>query len=104
MGNSRRRKVACSTHGDSHPWIVCQHLCDGKALGYHRIVADSPRADEDTALCDACAELLLAEDAWTDRFWDFAGLRLYCEKCWRREKRQRGHWQLSKGRLAPEEE
>jgi len=56
------------------------------------------------ALSDACAKLLLAEDAWTDRFWEFVGLRLYCERCWRREKRLRGHRQLSKGRRAPEAE
>jgi hypothetical protein len=102
MSGARRRQIDCDEHGASHPWAVCQHLRDGRRLGYHGIVADPPRSHTDTVLCDDCAKLLLAEDAWTDRFWRSAGFRLYCEQCWRREKRSRGHRQLSRGRLAPE--
>src|SRR5262245_1948225 len=101
MASSRRRKVQCDDHGDSNPWMVCRHLREGRRLDFHWIESD-PQNDTDAALCDACANLLLAEDAWTDRLWDFADWRLYCEKCWKREKRRRGHRLICRGRSVQE--
>ncbi|HZL88630.1 MAG TPA: hypothetical protein VFB96_09680 [Pirellulaceae bacterium] len=93
----RRRKVNCQEHGDSRPWVICRHLREGQRLGYHRVEPD-PDFEPTTVMCNACARILLAEDAWNDRVGEFADWTIYCEKCWKRERRRRGHRMVCRGR------
>jgi hypothetical protein len=102
MGLSRRR-IQCDEHGPSPPCMICRHLREGRGLGYVRLTDDSGSI-EVTGLCEACAQLLLDEDGWTDRLFAFADWQLYCEQCFRRELRRRRHRLVGRGRLACEED
>jgi hypothetical protein len=101
--SARSRQVECQEHGPSEPCMICRHLREGRGLGYILIEADA-RGFERTALCEECEQLLLAEDGWTGRLFDFADWRLYCAQCLRRELRRGRHRLVGRGRIAPDSE
>lgn len=82
--------------------MICKHLLESNGLGYYRVEVPPGRADYETALCEACDELLWKEEGWTDRLYEFADWKLSCRGCY--EKILQRHSLLGVGRLAEEEE
>jgi hypothetical protein len=74
--------IHCEEHGPSAGRMVCQHLCSGSGLGYARVEVPPGEDDYETAMCEACEQLLLAENAWSDKLSAFAGWKLYCCQCY----------------------
>jgi hypothetical protein len=62
------RDLRCESHGPSQARMICSHLCEGSGLGFYR-VEPAPSADDyETALCEACDELLWAENGRTEEY------------------------------------
>ncbi len=82
--------------------MICQHLREGNGLGYFRVEVPPGRDDYQTALCEACDELLWKEAGWTDRLCDFADWKLFCRGCC--EEILKRHRLLGVGQLREDEE
>lgn len=75
--------VKCGTHGKSEPIIVCEHLINKSGLGYTYIeaIVEHDEDDYDTVMCEACENILLEDQAWSDRLYDLANFNYYCSGC-----------------------
>jgi hypothetical protein len=104
MPSQHPRRIDCDEHGPSLPWMVCVHLREGRRLSYDRVQFEPVGQDLTAVFCQRCARLLFEEDSWNEKLADFADWKLYCEPCWLREKRRRGHRLKSKGRITPQYE
>lgn len=61
--------------------MICNHLCDETNLDYARIDVGPQDDDYTTFLCLKCESLLLDEQGWTDRLYEFAGFKIFCQHC-----------------------
>jgi hypothetical protein len=72
--------VHCERHGVTAYALLCRHLAAGAGLGYFAI---PPEPEEPAqAWCEACDEVVEAEQGWTDRADAQADWRLYCAGCY----------------------
>ncbi len=76
--------VECDEHGKCEGCMICQHLISQKGLGYARVLVEPQDDDYETAMCDACETLLLKEQEWSDKLYDFASWKLFCRECYER--------------------
>ena len=104
MPSKRPRKIDCDEHGASLPWMVCVHLREGRRLDYHRVQFEPVGENQTAVFCNACEKVLRKEDEWNEKLYAFAAWKLYCEKCWLREKRRRQHKLVVWGRITPQYE
>ncbi|MHC4884285.1 MAG: hypothetical protein ACYTGH_04285 [Planctomycetota bacterium] len=74
------REVECSTHGKGYATYVCQHLARGEANAF--ITGDDDGDNRPDAWCEACDEVLISENGWTDKSEEFAGVTMVCSGCY----------------------
>jgi hypothetical protein len=88
----KNKYIACDTHGPSRrAAFVCQHLLGGSNLGFHEEIESnrlSEPEDDYWAWCDACENVWLKEEAWTDTLKEFADMKVVCEECYYEAKRR----------------
>ncbi len=73
--------IECNQHGKSSCAVVCQHLIktSGEPLGF---VENSSEPGDYQGWCNACEELYLQELDLTEKFKEFNGMSVVCEKCY----------------------
>lgn len=76
-------KIKCSTHGESRPAYVCQHLNEGSGLGFQfGVNPEKPDAMCPDAWCDQCEARFLEVGDWTDELFAEAGFKVVCTTCY----------------------
>ena len=63
--------------------MICQHLVSKVGLEYALVKVAPGEDDYETAMCADCESLLLEERAWSEKLYEFAGWKLFCEECYR---------------------
>ncbi|QMU57813.1 MAG: hypothetical protein GKR98_06155 [Boseongicola sp.] len=82
------RLVECSTHGQTRPAFVCQHLLatlrDKKERGVNWLWDEEKQVN---AWCNDCEDFLQSHgEEWNDETEAFAKITLICEGCFNRLK------------------
>ena len=77
--------------------MICQHLIAEKNLGFARILIDPEDDDYETAMCESCEELLLSEQAWSEKLSGIANWKLFCRQCY--EKVLLSHTLVAEGKM-----
>ncbi len=73
-------KITCARHGESYATFVCQHLVQGRGLGFFHGGEDVLRPD---AWCAACDRFLTAHGGvWNDETEPFAQIKVICAQCY----------------------
>jgi hypothetical protein len=81
------KSVDCEEHGSRHATYVCQHLVEGRALGFHLGVdPENPDDPWPDAWCDACEEVRRAAGQPSERSEGMADIRLLCDSCYERTR------------------
>lgn len=76
--------VECGTHGSCEATYLCQHLPEGKGLGFN-VGYDPENPDQlyPDAWCDQCDAVLEQEGGeWNERAEAFADIKLVCADCY----------------------
>ena len=73
--------VICGAHGETPVTVVCRHLSEGVACGFHaqRPTKKNPWPD---AWCDACEDVFRKAGKWTTRATKKADIQLLCTFCY----------------------
>jgi len=81
MSEEEPLELDCDIHGKGIAACVCQHLLQD-SRGELEFVENSDTPGDLQAWCNLCEEEFLAEGEMTERFREFNGLRLVCERCY----------------------
>ena len=73
--------IWCDEHGDSVACMICSHLIDDAGRGYARVHAEPNEGDYETLMCSECELLLVEEQGWSAKLYDFAQWKLLCRVC-----------------------
>ena len=74
--------INCDKHGENEGCMICQHLITKKDLGFARILVVPEDHDYETAMCAACESLLLKENDWSDKVYNFSDFKIFCRVCY----------------------
>ncbi len=79
--------IKCAEHGDRVGTFVCQHLAQGRGVGFHYGYGDDePDAMFPDAWCDACEAMLDEEGGWNEHTEGAAGIQLLCAGCYMNQR------------------
>ncbi len=76
------KMVECNEHGKCEGCMICQHLFQKKGLGYAKVLVEPGDDDYETAMCEECEAMLLKENAWSEKLYEFADWQLICRECY----------------------
>jgi hypothetical protein len=78
--------IECDSHGTRTAAIVCDHLIrpTDMILGF---VENTSDPDDLQAWCNDCEQMFLREQALTEAFQEFNGMRVVCVDCYARLKK-----------------
>ena len=79
----------CGSHGLQHAAFVCQHLIDGRALGFVvPFEEDTTPGDPLMAWCETCEIARAEQGEWNDISEAVASIKLVCDQCFDRLRAQ----------------
>jgi hypothetical protein len=89
MDNPKR--VHCEAHGERRATFVCQHLVQGRGLGFceaDRKPVSAEESDEVCAWCSECERVRVQQGGWDDISEGFANVTMICDACFEAARRR----------------
>jgi len=81
--SDQENSIQCSTHGKSSSTFVCQHLFEGRKLGFN--LGYDPEQPNDLwpdAWCNQCEEAFQKEGEWNEQSEKIASIKCVCTRCY----------------------